>query len=481
MFDYATILDMDCQGHGEVYSMLHERLIEALGSDAVKTAPEDLAVYSFDAYTDGGKPSAVVLPTSTNDVSTIVKIARDCDEPIVARGAGTGLCGGAVPVAGGIIVSFARMNRILELDVRKRRARVQPGLINLDLSRHVAASGLFYAPDPSSQSISTIGGNIATNAGGPHCLSYGTTVNHVSALEVVDDRGEVFTTSIDDPGYDLTAALVGSEGTLGTVTSAWLRLVALPEAVRVWVAAFGDVDSASEAVSAIIGAGILPTALEMMDAVITQAVEAAFGAGYPTDAGAILLVEHAGLEEDVDAAEAAIYAIVMQHGAKSWRSARTQAERDALWAGRKGAAGATGRIAPNYYTQDVCVPRSKLPQALRAVESAASANGVTVGNVFHAGDGNLHPLLMYDRRDRKQVAAVIETGNAILHSAIELGGTISGEHGVGWEKREAMTRVYSTGDLATMGRVRDVFDPARMLNPEKIFPRGAQCSEVVPP
>ncbi|MGA8575983.1 MAG: FAD-linked oxidase C-terminal domain-containing protein [Candidatus Cybelea sp.] len=460
--------------------MLRERLVEALGKDAVKTAPEDLAVYAFDAYTEAGLPSAVVLPNSTRDVGAIVKIARDCGEPIVARGAGTGLCGGAVPTEGGVIVSFARMNRLLELDERNRRAHVQSGVINLDLSRNAAAGGLFYAPDPSSQRISTIGGNIATNAGGAHCLSYGTTVNHVLALEVVDACGDVFTTSIDDAGYDLTAALVGSEGTLGMVTSAWVRLLALPESVRVSVAAFDDIDAASEAVSAIIGAGILPTALEMMDAVITQAVEAAFHAGYPTQAAAVLLIENAGFEEDVAASEAAIHSIVMEHGARSWRSARTQAERDILWAGRKGAAGATGRIAPNYYTQDVCVPRSRLPDALRAVDSASRANGITVGNVFHAGDGNLHPLLMYDKRDRKQVAAVVETGNAILQSAIDLGGTISGEHGIGWEKREAMTRVYSTADLATMARVRDVFDPARMLNPEKIFPSGLRCPEVTP-
>ncbi len=460
--------------------MLRERLIEALGGDAVKTSPEDLAVYAFDAYTDAGLPSAVVLPKSTRDVCAIVKIARDLGEPIVARGAGTGLCGGAVPIAGGVILSFARMNRVLEFDERNRRVRVQPGSINLDVSRRVESSGLFYAPDPSSQRISTIGGNIATNAGGPHCLSYGTTVNHVLGLEVVDALGEVFVTSIDDAGYDLTAALVGSEGTLGIVTSAWLRLLAMPESVRVSVVAFGDIDSASEAVSAIIGAGILPTALEMMDAVITKAVEAAFSAGYPTDAAAVLLVENAGFEEDVAAAEASIRSIVTQHGARSWRSARNAAEREALWAGRKSAAGATGRIAPNYYTQDVCVPRSKLPQALRAVETASRANGIVVGNVFHAGDGNLHPLLMYDRRDRRQVAAVVETGNEILQCAIDLGGTISGEHGIGWEKRDAMTRVYSTADLATMGRVRDVFDPARVLNPEKIFPSGARCPEVVP-
>jgi glycolate oxidase len=461
--------------------MLRERLIAALGPNAVKTEPEDLAVYSFDAYTDGGRPAAVVLPKSTQEVSAVVKIARDCGEPIVARGAGTGLCGGAVPTAGGVIVSLMRMNRILELDLQNRRVRVQPGVMNLDVSRQAAPEGLFYAPDPSSQQISTIGGNIATNAGGPHCLSYGTTVNHVLGLEVVDDAGEVFTTSIDDAGYDLTAALVGSEGTLGLVTSTWLRLLALPEAVRVWVAAFDEMDAASEAVSAIIAAGILPTALEMMDAEIVAAVEAAFHAGYPTDAAALLLVESAGFEEDVAASESAIHAIVTAHGAPYWKSARTLAERNALWAGRKGAAGATGRIAPNYYTQDVCVPRSKLPQALRAVEAAARSNQITVGNVFHAGDGNLHPLLMYDKSDARQVAAVVETGNVILQAAIELGGTISGEHGIGWEKRDAMTRVYSTADLAAMGRVREVFDPRGMLNPEKIFPSGARCPEVAPP
>jgi glycolate oxidase len=460
--------------------VLHQRLIDALGADAVKTAPEDLAVYSFDAYTDGATPSAVVLPASVRDVSAAVKIAREFGEPIVPRGAGTGLCGGAVPMRGGVVVSFARMNRILELDLARRRARVQPGVVNLDLSKQAATGGYFYAPDPSSQKTATIGGNVATNAGGPHCLSYGTTVNHVLALEVVDDCGDVFTTSVDEAGYDLTAALVGSEGTLGIVTAAWVRLMRLPEAVRVWVAAFPNIDSASEAVSAIVGAGIVPTALEMMDSVITQAVEAAFHAGYPTDAGAVLLIENAGFEDDMDVCENAIAAIVKRHGAISWRSAHDAAERDALWAGRKGAAGATGRISPNYYTQDLCVPRSKLPQALRAVDRAAAEHDIVVGNVFHAGDGNLHPLLMYDKRDRKQVAAVIETGNAILQSAIDLGGTISGEHGIGYEKREAMTRVYSTDDLAAMARVRDVFDPKRNLNPDKIFPAGASCPEVRP-
>ncbi len=458
--------------------MIAERLIEAVGAEAVKTAPEDLAVYAFDAYTQSETlPSAVVLPASTRDVAAIVKIAAACGEPIVARGAGTGLCGGAVPTGGGIVMSFARMNRLLELDVRNRRARVQPGLINLELSKQIASTGLFYAPDPASQKSSTLGGNIGTNAGGPHCLSYGVTVNHVVGLEVVDERGEVFTSDVDDAGYDLTGVLVGSEGTLGIVTSAWVRLLRLPESVRVWLAAFPDVESACEAVSAIVGSGILPTALEIMDSVILGAVEAAFHAGYPTDAGAVLLIESAGFADEMNAREAEIRALVRAQGALSWRAAATQAERDALWAGRKGAAGATGRIAPNYYTQDVCVPRTRLPEALRAVERSARAHGIAVGNVFHAGDGNLHPLMLYDKRDRRQVAGVVEAGNEILQTCIDLGGTISGEHGIGHEKRAGMNLIYSTDDLAAMARVRDVFDPKRMLNPEKIFPAGAKCGE----
>ncbi len=451
---------------------------DALGAEAVKASPEDLAVYSFDAYTDGQLPAAVVLPSSVADVSAIVKIANEFDEPLIARGAGTGLCGGAVPIRGGVVLSFARMNRILELDAARRRARVQPGVINLDLSKAASPTGLFYAPDPSSQKISTIGGNIATNAGGPHCLSYGTTVNHVLELEIVDSNGDVFTTSIDAQGYDLTAAFVGSEGTLGIVTSAWVRLMRSPEAVRVWLATFSDVESASEAVSAIIAEGIVPSALEMMDAVMARAVEDAFRAGYPTDAGAVLLIESAGFEEDMNRYEADLSRIVRQHGALTWRSARTEAERDALWAGRKGAAGAMGRIAPNYYMQDVCVRRSTLPKALHAVEEIAREYDLTVGNVFHAGDGNLHPMLAYDKRDPRQVAAVIESGNAILETAVRLGGTVSGEHGIGYEKRDAMTKIYSTEDLATMARVRDVFDPRKVLNPEKIFPSGARCAEV---
>lgn len=458
--------------------MLQERLIDAVGRESVKTAPEDLSVYSFDAYSQSRTPNAVVLPANTRDVSAVVRIARECGEPIVARGAGTGLCGAATPVDGGVLMSFARMNRVLELDARNRRVRVQPGLINLELSKQVASSGLFYAPDPSSQKACTIGGNIGTNAGGPHCLSYGTTVNHVLGLEVVDEFGEVFTTNVDDSGYDLTGALVGSEGTLGVVTSAWVRLLKMPESVRVWVAAFTDVEAASEAVSAIIGSGIVPTALEMMDDVIIKLCEEMYHSGFPTDAGAVLMIENAGIEDDMDGYEEKIERICKQCGSISWRSARTAAERDVLWAARKGAFGATGRIAPNCYLQDVVVPRTKLPQMLTFVENAAKSHNLPIGNVFHAGDGNLHPLLMYDRRDKRQVEAVKNAGNEILSAAVDLGGTISGEHGIGYEKRDTLPRIFNEDDLGAMQRVRDVFDSKRNFNPDKIFPASAACEEV---
>jgi glycolate oxidase len=454
------------------------RLLEALGPDVVRTAPEDLAVYSYDGYVENGMPSAAVIPHDVRETAAAIRIAYECGEPVVPRGAGTGLCGGAVPQAGGLVVSFARMNRVLELDVRNRRARVQPGLINLDLSKSIAAHGIFYAPDPASQKISTIGGNVGTNAGGPHCLSYGTTTNHILGIEYVDTHGTIHRTSLDDAGYDLTGVLVGSEGTLGVITEIDVRLMKLPEAVRVCVAAFGDVESASEAVSAIIGAGIVPIALEIMDKLITQAVEAHYHAGFPTNAGAVLLVEIAGAHDDMDATEDVLARIAREHGALSWRAARDAAECAALWASRKGAAGAIGRIAPNYYIQDACVPRTKLPQVIAEIDRIARDHRLPVGNVFHAGDGNLHPLLIFDRRDARQVQAVVDAGTEILATCISMGGTISGEHGIGYEKRESLSLVFSTDDLAAMGRVRSVFDPNLRFNPDKIFPTGAMCGEV---
>jgi glycolate oxidase len=460
---------------------LASRLLEALGPDTVLTSPEDLTAYSYDAYSEGHLPSAAVIPRDAREAALAVRIAMHCGEPVVPRGAGSGLCGGAIPARGGLVVSMVRMNRILELDVRNRRARVQPGLINLDLSRAIATHGIFYAPDPSSQKVSTIGGNVGTNAGGPHCLSYGTTTNHVLGVEYVDGEGVIHHTSIDDPGYDLTGLLVGSEGTLGLVTAVDVRLMALPESVRVGLAAFPDVESASEAVSAIIAAGIVPTALEIMDKLITSAVEAHYHAGFPLDAGAVLLVEIAGPRDDMLAGEAAIKRIAQQHGAISWRAADDAAEREALWASRKGAAGALGRIAPNYYIQDACVPRTKLPRVIHEIERIAHDHDLAVGNVFHAGDGNLHPLLCFDRRDARAARAVVEAGTEILTTCIAMGGTISGEHGIGHEKRDALSLVFNTGDLAAMGRVRDVFDPHRLFNPDKIFPTGAICGEVRAP
>src|SRR5437660_5716388 len=462
-------------------SAFASRLLDALGPEVVRIEPEDLAVYAFDAYSEDRLPSAAIVPRDAREVAIAVRVARECGEPIVPRGAGTGLCGGAVPSRGGLVVSFARMNRLVELDVRNRRGRVQPGLINLDLSTAVATHGVFYAPDPSSQKISTIGGNVGTNAGGPHCLSYGTTTNHVLGLEYVDTAGEVHRTSVDDPGYDLTGVLVGSEGTLGIVTEIDVRLMKLPDAVRVCVAAFADVETASEAVSAIIGAGIVPTALEIMDALITRAVEAHYHAGYPENAGAVLLVEIAGAHDDVAAGEAVLAKIAREHGALSWRAARDRAERDALWAARKGAAGAIGRIAPNYYIQDACVPRTRLPQVMHRIDAIARDHALPVGNVFHAGDGNLHPLLIFDRRDKRQVQAVVDAGTEILRTCIEMGGTISGEHGIGYEKKETLSLVFSADDLAAMADVRAVFDPATAFNPDKIFPSGATCGEVRTP
>jgi glycolate oxidase len=457
---------------------LGTRLVDALGADVALTQPEDLTVYAFDAYSEDRLPTAAVVPRDAREVGIAVRIARECGEPVVPRGAGTGLCGGAVPRNGGLVVSFARMNRLLELDARNRRARVQPGLINLDLSKAIAAHGVFYAPDPASQKISTIGGNVGTNAGGPHCLSYGTTTNHILGIEYVDNAGEVQRTSLDDAGYDLTGVLVGSEGTLGIVTEIDVRLMRLPEAVRVGLAAFGDVESASEAVSAIIGAGIVPTALEIMDKLIVDAVEAHYHAGFPLGSGAVLLVEIAGAADDMDESEAVLARIARDHGALSWRTARDAAERDALWASRKGAAGAIGRIAPNYYIQDACVPRTKLPQVMHEIERIARDHRLPVGNVFHAGDGNLHPLLIFDRRVPREVQAVVDAGTEILRTCIAMGGTISGEHGIGYEKRDSLSLVFNARDLAAMGRVREVFDPARSFNPDKIFPSGAVCGEV---
>jgi glycolate oxidase len=460
---------------------LARRLRTALGDDAVFVERGDLIAYEYDGGFEEHEPDLVVLPRSTSDVQAVVRIAAEAGVPIVPRGAGTGLCSGAVPLRGGIVVSMTRMNRILEVDLANRRAVVEPGVANLALSERTLPLGYFYAPDPSSQKISSIGGNVATNAGGPHCLAYGITTNHVLGLEVVLPDGEVIQTEglgPDSPGYDLTGLLVGSEGTLGIVTKVTVRLTRSPEGVRTALATFGSIEEASEAVSGIIAAGMVPAALEMIDRYFCQALEQAYHIGLPEDAGALLLAEidgpEAGLEEELDD----LAGICRGSGAAELRLATSEAERAALWQARKGAAGAIGRLAPNYYIQDGVVPRTRLPEAMRRVQEIRDSSGIPIANVFHAGDGNLHPVLLFDRRDRSQVERTLSAGDEILKACVELGGAISGEHGIGFEKREQMLYVFGEQDLAAMCAVRRAFDPAALLNPDKVLPAGSRCGEI---
>lgn len=463
---------------------LATELEQALGTGKVLSQREDVLSYGYDASFLEGRAEIVVLPDAAEDVATAVRLAGRASVPVVARGSGTGLCGGAIPARGGVVIALGRMNRVLRIDARNRRAVVEPGVINLDLSRAAAPYGLYYAPDPASQKISSIGGNVATNAGGPHCLALGVTTNHILGVEVVLPSGElVWLGSGPDGmseggGYDLLGTVVGSEGTLGIVTKIVVRLMRLPEAVRTMLAIYPDVASGSASVSAIIGAGIVPSALEMMDAAICRAVERHFHAGYPEDAGSVLLIELDGAREAVEEQRARVMALCIAHGAREVRVARTEAERAALWAGRKGAAGALGQLAPNYYLQDAVVPRSRLPFIMARVDEIARGFGLTIPNVFHAGDGNLHPAMLFDRRRAGDIERVIEAGNELLRACVEMGGTVSGEHGIGMEKRDALPLVFSTEDLAAMARLRTCFDPRELFNPEKLFPASQSCVEV---
>jgi glycolate oxidase len=457
------------------------RLQQILGPNGVIHRPDELLMYEYDGSLDMHEPSVVVLPTRTEQVVEIVKLAGEAGLPIVPRGAGTGLSGGAVPVRGGIQVSLTRMNRILQLDYRNRRAVVEPGVVNLDVSTATTPHGYYFAPDPSSQKASTIGGNVATNAGGPHCLAYGVTTNHVLALETVLPSGEVIWTGgpgLDTAGYDLTGVLAGSEGTLGIVTKVVVRLTRLPEAVRVLLAEFAGVVEASGAVSAVIACGIVPAAMEMMDRLSCSAVEAAYHVGFSPDVGAVLLIEVDGLGEGLDYLAERITAICQSHGASRVRSARSAEERAALWNARKMAFGAMGRLAPSLYLQDGVVPRTKLPPTLARVEEIGREYDLRIANVFHAGDGNLHPLILFDRRDRGAVERVLRAGVEMLRTCIEMGGTISGEHGIGLEKKEQMPLVFTADDLAAMARLKLAFNPRDLFNPDKIFPSSVSCGEV---
>ena len=456
-------------------------LRDLIGADKVLWAREDLLLYEYDGAVDTATPDAVVLPSETADVAKVARFCAAHDVPLVPRGAGTGLSGGAIPVEGGVVLSFARMARILELDVPNLRAVVQPGLVNLHLSTAAAPHGLYFVPDPSSQKACTLGGNVAENSGGPHTLAYGVTTNHVTGLEIVLSDGTVVRLggkAIEYEGYDLVGTFVGSEGTLGIVTEITVKLTPLPEDKRTLMAAFPTMDDASSTVSAIIGAGIVPSAMEMMDQLSTQAVEASVGAGYPLDAGGILLLEVDGVRDGLDDLLGRIETICRASHARELRVATTALERDKLWAGRKGAFAAMGRLASDYYVQDGVIPRTKLPEVLRHVIAVGERYGLRIANVFHAGDGNLHPLIMFDgSKGPAEVERVKEAGREILEKCLAVGGSITGEHGVGMEKNCYMPLQYSAVDLATMLRVRDAFDPLRLSNPGKVFPTPSRCKE----
>jgi len=462
---------------------LRDELLAAVGPLGLIDDPGGRSTFAYEAALPSHTPPPdfVVLPTTTSQVVDVVKAAARNGVPIVPRGSGTGLCGGSLTPRGGITISTTRMNRILRVDYADRRAVVQPGVINLDLSETTRPHGFFYAPDPSSQRISTIGGNVACNAGGPHCLAYGTTTDHVLGLRCVMPDGGVLTANStpDESGFDLAAVITGSEGTLAIVTEIVVRLLPVPEAVRVALAAFDTIDDACRSVSAIVARGLAPTALEMMDHMAIVAVESAFHVGYPLDCGAVLLIEVDGLADGIDDRLAAVTATCREHGATSVREASTQDEREALWSGRKGAAAAFGRMAPNFYIQDAVVPRSRLPQALARVTEIADHYRVKNANVFHAGDGNLHPNIMFDRRDPAEVRRVVEAGSAILHACVDLGGTVSGEHGIGLEKRDALDLIFSADDLAAMAKVKGCFNPSLLFNPDKIFPSNRRCGELL--
>ncbi len=463
-------------------SALIEELVAALGDQWVLHEPDDVYLYAYDGSVERAAPDAVVFPDTTAQVQQVVRLANRYGVPVVARGAGTGLSGGAIAACGGIAVSTSRMNRILEIDYRNQRAVVEAGVVNADLSTHAHRFGFHYAPDPSSEKACTIGGNIATNAGGPHTLLYGVTTNHVLGVEFVTADGEVVHAggaALDLPGYDLTGLFCGSEGTLGIVTTATVRLVHSPPAVRTMLASFDEVGQSSDSVSGVIAAGIVPAAMEMMDRLSLSAI-AQFvpAARLPTDVAAVLLIELDGFPAELDALEASMREIFQSNRAREIRVAANAAERELLWRGRKSAFGAMGRISPDYYVQDGVIPRTTITDVLTHIERISRFFEIPIANVFHAGDGNLHPLLLFDNRDEGALARVIDCGDEVLQVCVDVGGMLSGEHGIGMEKHRAMHKVFTEADLDAMLRVRRVFNPDNRFNPGKIFPAPVSCAEI---
>ena len=463
-------------------SELTSRLRAELGAAKVIDDRQELRTYECDGLAHYKVvPGLVVLAESTADVAAVVTACAETGVPFVARGSGTGLSGGALPHADGVLVVTSRMRTIVEIDRDGQRAVVEPGVINLHVTRASAPSGYYYAPDPSSQQVCSIGGNVAENSGGAHCLKYGFTTNHVLGVEFVEPSGEVVELggkAPDPPGYDLLGAIVGSEGTLGIATRVTVRLTRAPESVQTLLAGFDGTDPAGQAVSAIIAAGVIPAAVEMMDALAIEAAEAAVHCGYPDGAGAVLIVELDGPASEVDAQFAQVRELCEKAGAFEIRIAADDAERALFWKGRKSAFAAVGRISPDYIVQDGVIPRTALPEVLRAIADLSASSGVRVANVFHAGDGNLHPLVLFDDAVPGQAEQAEEVSGAILDLCLEHGGSITGEHGVGSDKAKHMPRMFTAEDLDTMQLVRCAFDPDGLSNPGKVFPTPRLCGEV---
>lgn len=466
-------------------SDLLDKLRAIVGPEGVICDRDELIVYECDGYVISKNiPDVVVFPTTTEQVVAIVKLCGAFGVPFVPRGAGTSLAGGTLAIGGGVMICLTRMKRILEINVRDGYAVVEPGVVNVWLTRALAGSGFHYAPDPSSQTACTIGGNVATNSGGPHTLKYGVTVNHVLGVEIVLPDGSVVEVGgvVDSgPGLDLTGLIVGNEGTFGIVTRVIVGLTRDPEAGRTLLGVFESVDQATETVSEIIAAGIVPAALEMLDTLMIQAVEEAFHLGFPVGAGALLLIEVDGLDAGLDSEAEVIAKIVEARGGEvsrsiTWRT-RKEPEYLAIWRARKSAFGAIGRLSPTFCTQDGVVPRTKLPHILRKITEIGQRYGLRIANVFHAGDGNIHPILLFDEKDPEQIPRVLEASHEILDECIAVGGSVTGEHGIGVEKLEFMPKLFSPEDLGAMAAIRAVFNPEGRCSPEKMLPTGSACLE----
>ncbi len=461
-----------------------ESIEKLLGPRGYLARQEDLTLYEYDGGVDKARPDLVAFPRSADDVAALVQLSKEHNIAIVGRGAGTGLSGGAIPRAGGIIISFARMNRIVEIDLDNERAVLEPGVVNLEITQAVERQGYFYAPDPSSQKACTIGGNVAENSGGPHTLAYGVTTNHVLGLDVVLPDGAIMTTggpSPDLPGYDLTGLLTGSEGTMALATKITVRLMRQPELVKTILAIYDSVDDCADSVAEITARAITPAAVEMLDGVMLRMVEEATHAGYPMDAAAVLLIELEGLREAVEEQAGQIVDACRKCRAREVRMARSAEERELLWKGRKNAFGAVGRASPSYYVQDGVVPRTKVAPTLRHIHQVSEKYGLTISNIFHAGDGNMHPIILFNEHKAGELERAKAAGDDILRFCIAEGGSITGEHGVGMEKMELIAEQFSDDSLEMIRRFKNLFDPWCRLNPGKVLPTGKGCMEIRQP